>query len=384
MCSSCHNHFKSPQVYFSDIVGYTEIASSLSPTKLSDLLDRLYSKFDRLCDLHHVFKVETVGDAYMAVTNLVKEQHDHVALMARFALDALETASGTLIDEDDPSKGSIKIRIGFHTGPVASHVVGSKNPRYSIIGDTVNVASRMESTSKEGRIQCTEKSARLLEEQCPDVEVVRRGRQHVKGKGTMVTFWVAATHGEISDSSDMVGEQAMNQSIFNPAKSTKSLTNEVGRLIDWNAELLENYLERIVKNQTQHVMASSASAGADFDVSTETGTLLDEVQEVISLPKYNARAIESMKAAETVELPSNVKDQLRQYVATIAHMYRDNPFHSFHHASHVMMSLDKLLINVISPRELNDVDAQRRDYTLHEYTYGISSDPLTQFACVFS
>lgn len=120
----------------------------------------------------------------MAVTNLVRDQPEHTGIMARFALDALEAAFGTLIDEDDPTKGTVNVRIGFHTGPVASHVVGSKNPRYSIIGDTVNVASRMESTSKKNRIQCSRDSAKLLVNQCHDIEVVRRGRQNIKGKGT--------------------------------------------------------------------------------------------------------------------------------------------------------------------------------------------------------
>lgn len=64
----------------------------------------------------------------MAVTNLAENQPEHVSLMARFALDVLESAAGTLIDEDDPARGPATVRIGFHTGPVASHVVGSRNP----------------------------------------------------------------------------------------------------------------------------------------------------------------------------------------------------------------------------------------------------------------
>jgi len=72
----------------------------------------------------------------MTVTNLTITQSDHVRIMAYFAIDALNAASTTLVDESDPSKGSVQIRVGFHSGPVASHVIGHNNPRYSVIGDS--------------------------------------------------------------------------------------------------------------------------------------------------------------------------------------------------------------------------------------------------------
>ena len=183
-------HHDCVTVYFSDIVGFTEIAGSLSPTKVSDLLHRLYSKFDNLCGVHQVFKVETVGDAYMTVTNLATVQPNHVQVMAVFAFAALKEASETLIDQDDPSRGYVKIRVGFHSGPVVSHVVGSRNPRYSIIGDTVNTASRMESTSSPGRVHCSEFSATLLQQQDTTIDLTCRGTRNIKGKGEMVTYWV--------------------------------------------------------------------------------------------------------------------------------------------------------------------------------------------------
>jgi serine/threonine protein kinase len=178
-------------VYFSDIVNYTTISSGLSATKVSSLLDRLYTKFDDICEVHNVFKVETVGDTYMTVTNLEKSQPDHCEIMALFALDCLEAAATTLIDEEDPSKGYVEIRSGFNSGPVVAHVVGKRNPRYSIIGDTVNTAARMESNSKVGRIQCSEESANmLLLGVSIDITVKRRGEVHIKGKGDMMLYWV--------------------------------------------------------------------------------------------------------------------------------------------------------------------------------------------------
>jgi len=184
-------------IFFSDIVGFTDISAKLDPLKISELLDRLYNSFDSLSDYHDVFKVETIGDAYMAVTNLEKEQPDHCKRITEFAIDAIRVANQTLVDEDNPSMGFVNIRVGFHSGSVVSNVVGSRNPRYCLFGDTVNTASRMESNSEKNRINCSEISAALLRKQCPRMRIFPRGSIDVKGKGEMKTFWIH-TEGSVS------------------------------------------------------------------------------------------------------------------------------------------------------------------------------------------
>lgn len=178
-------------IFFSDIVGFTTISQSTTPQKVCQMLERLYQKFDDLSDKHDIYKTETIGDAYMAISNLVKDQtSDHVKRMAEFSKDAIKAASETYIDEEHPETGYVQIRVGFHSGPVIADVIGTRLPKYDVFGDTVNTASRMESNSESGRIHCSKASADLLRLQDPKSRLVSRGQIDIKGKGLMSTYWV--------------------------------------------------------------------------------------------------------------------------------------------------------------------------------------------------
>lgn len=178
-------------IFFSDIMGFTDISATLPAEKVSAMLDRLYSEFDNLSTRMRVFKVETIGDAYMGVCNLVEDQKDdHARRIAHFAAGAIEAAGRTVIDLDDPARGCVNLRVGFHSGCVVANVVGTRNPRYCLFGDTVNTASRMESNSERNRIHCSSESAQHLRRQAPEVVLTSRGRIPIKGKGELETFWV--------------------------------------------------------------------------------------------------------------------------------------------------------------------------------------------------
>jgi len=212
-------HFDAVTIFFSDIVGFTSIAQTLAPAKVMCMLDNLYGKFDSLVKKHELFKVETIGDAYMCVGNLRSSQPDHAHRIARFAMDAVVAAKSTLVDETDPSVGFISIRAGFHSGPVVASVVGITNPRYCLFGDTVNVASRMESNSKEHCVHLSDQAQQALEQEealgvgADDISLVYRGKLNVKGKGAMVTFWLLgyhpSSHADTSSCGSVGGRAAM-------------------------------------------------------------------------------------------------------------------------------------------------------------------------------
>ena len=194
-------------MFFSDIVGFTTIASKISPEQVSDMLDRLYMKFDELSVKHDVFKIETIGDAYVGVCNLVKKQEtDHAKRVAEFAMDTLKAASSTQILPEDSSMSYVRIRVGIHCGPLVARVVGSRNPRYCVFGDTVNTAARMESHSLPMRIHCSDRAQQVLNQQAPDIPLESRGEIPIKGKGDMATFFIEHEKYNIEGTSVPVAE----------------------------------------------------------------------------------------------------------------------------------------------------------------------------------
>uniref|UniRef100_A0A7S3VRG4 Guanylate cyclase domain-containing protein n=1 Tax=Dunaliella tertiolecta TaxID=3047 RepID=A0A7S3VRG4_DUNTE len=180
-------------LFFSDIVGYTDICTVLSLEEVLNMLHRLYSRFDALSEDLDLFKVGTVGDAYMCVANVRCPLPDtHAAAMAQFAFGCGAIAKSEPVCLSRPELGNIRIRMGIHAGPVMGAVVGTMNRRFCLFGDTVNVASRMESTSLTDHIQCTKSFMRLLQQQWPECAMlaVPQGARPIKGKGRMYTYYL--------------------------------------------------------------------------------------------------------------------------------------------------------------------------------------------------
>jgi class 3 adenylate cyclase len=188
----------SPQVtvLFTDIVDFTSHAERSPPEATVALLNELFSQFDALTESRGLEKIKTVGDAYMVAGGLPNPRPDHARAVAELALEMLDLAARRSFPDGEP----VRLRIGIDTGPVVAGVIGRRRFSYDLWGDTVNTASRMETTGIPGCIQITERTRELL----GDRYVLReRGKIQVKGKGKMLTYFLSGRTGEHDHTPDL-------------------------------------------------------------------------------------------------------------------------------------------------------------------------------------
>ncbi|XP_077407656.1 guanylyl cyclase C [Vanacampus margaritifer] len=181
-------------IYFSDIVGFTTLCQYSTPMEVVDMLNDIYKGFDSILDHHDVYKVETIGDAYMVASGLPNRNGNrHAVDICRMALDIL-AFMGNFQLRHLPGI-PVWIRIGVHSGLCAAGVVGVKMPRYCLFGDMVNTASRMESTGHPLRIHVSQPTINILTRTDCKFEYEYRGETYLKGKGTETTYWLTGETG---------------------------------------------------------------------------------------------------------------------------------------------------------------------------------------------
>lgn len=177
--------FADASVLFADLVGFTRLASSLVSNRLVELLNEIFTRFDALAAEHGLEKIKTIGDAYMVVGGLPVPSEGHASRMLRMATGMLRAVN----DVATRHSLDLRLRIGVHLGPVTAGVIGQKKFAYDLWGDTVNVASRMESLGEPGRVHVS----RAVYERLKDsFAFVGRRSVEVKGKGAMETWFLSA------------------------------------------------------------------------------------------------------------------------------------------------------------------------------------------------
>lgn len=175
------DRFEAVTVLFADIVGFTPLSSGAEPEVVVDMLNSIFSTFDDLAREHGIEKIKTIGDSYMAAAGLLEPRDDHAVAAIEFALDLLEVVQSKAGLEGRP----LRLRIGINTGPVVAGVIGHDRFIYDLWGDTVNMASRMESNGVNDRIQVTRA---VVDELGDHYRFEPREPIDIKGKGMTVTY----------------------------------------------------------------------------------------------------------------------------------------------------------------------------------------------------
>ena len=178
------DYYSSATILFADFVGFTQKTEEIQPGELLEILSSYFNGFDQIMERFGLKKVKTIGDAYMAIGGVPDKNSDHAIQVCKAAQEMIKYVNGMGVQQEALGKDSWKLRVGINTGPV---IAGNTGNNFDIWGDAVNVASRLESTGVEGKIQISEKTKQFLSE---NAKLTFREKVHLKNKGEMDTFFL--------------------------------------------------------------------------------------------------------------------------------------------------------------------------------------------------
>jgi class 3 adenylate cyclase len=380
--------FPETTIMFADLVGFTAWSSQREPSQVFILLESIYREFDLIAKRRRVFKVETIGDCYVAVCGLPDPRKKHALVMAKFARDCMDVMAVTvrrLELELGPDTSELRLRAGLHSGPVVAGVLRGDKSRFQLFGDTMNTASRMESTGIPNRIQISQDTADILTSYGKEEWLeAREDKVETKGKGFLNTYFLTLQSCDTASCGNSTGGLSSAGSMRSKGSFASSTgTDERNAVsIDWTVEVLANILKSVVARRQAHDIKASTERLLDqlekASVAHDGNKIaIDELCGYVTLPAYDDS--DFGLDGSRVSLDDQVLHQLRDYVQSIAELYNStNPFHNFDHANHVVLSVNKLLSRINSP----DFEGSSDDLYMH--TFGITSDPLTWFSVILS
>ncbi|XP_077866611.1 soluble guanylate cyclase gcy-31-like [Saccoglossus kowalevskii] len=270
--------FKDVTILFSDVVGFTHICSMITPMAVVSMLNAMYSKFDKLTEQHQVYKVETIGDAYMVVSGAPTKTKYHAEHIADMSLGMVQCMQEL---RDPSSSDTMKVRIGIHSGMVVAGVVGLKMPRYCLFGDTVNCASRMETSGDTMKIHMSQTTKDYLAH-APYITTLR-GSLEIKGKGEMKTYW-------------LLGKRRKSGSVGNKDATTdtpEQTTRNAASVMELGASEDDEEVNRSRRNSEEYQHGFPMSAvpkQIDSDSQCMDGVFSDRIKTILDGKDFRERS----------------------------------------------------------------------------------------------
>eukprot|EP00980_Cylindrotheca_fusiformis_P002318 scaffold541_cov138-Cylindrotheca_fusiformis.AAC.1 len=287
-----------------------------------------------------------------------------------------------------PDTSDLELRVGIHSGQVTAGVLRGERSRFQLFGDTMNTAARMESTSQRNRIQVSQVTADLLAASGLSTWIVpRESKIFVKGKGELQTYWLNTKAEKGSMAAKSKCESQRVQELDDHFLNDIGTMTKTERLVEWNVEVLTSLLQQIIASRGDFVDANIACLKEKEATIGKGDTVLEEFVPIIQLKRFDASDLSKRLEATSIDIGEEAKTQLRKFLTKVASMYQDNPFHNFEHASHVTASVKKLGTRIVNVDDRNGLTTPKDDVNLVDmagHSYGITSDPLTQFSVVFS
>lgn len=358
------NLYKECTVFFGDIAGFTAWSSSRTPADVFTLLESLYGAFDKLAAKHNVFKIETIGDCYVAATGLPVEQPNHAFLMAKFARDILVKTGRLTLEMEKalgPGTSELAMRVGLHSGPVTAGILRGEKARFQLFGDTVNTAARMESNGQKHCIHASEETANYLIAMGKGHFVIpREDKIHAKGKGELQTYWLKPVSGgsRTGDNSHVSSNTESHTNleydedieVVNIVSAIKNFpgsdsakfdwATENCKRIGWVADLLAGELKAVDSERGGN---GEGNIGNGVDIWQNKSVLEDSGVDDLKGYLCKASIVNEESPVRQKAFSAEVAGQLYRFVAKVAFLCKASSFHNFEHSCLQIMSANRLL-----------------------------------------
>eukprot|EP00934_Nitzschia_sp_Nitz4_P005500 Nitzschia sp. Nitz4//scaffold381_size12975//22//4397//NITZ4_008988-RA/size12975-processed-gene-0.7-mRNA-1//-1//CDS//3329549898//5490//frame0 len=384
--------FLNTSVAVASIDGFTAWSSVREPIQVFQLLEVVFESFDEIAERHKIFKADTSANLFVTASGLPEARPDHAIAMARFASDCMKRMTyltKKMETRFGPDTADLGLRVGIDSGAITGGYTFGKKESFQLFGDTMTTARLLHESGERGQILVSEKTANLI---------IKGGRKQwvsklqekilSSHKAEIQAYWLTRHTQHHGPGEGFSSNGSDDEDAFDDINQDSE-----SRWIEWNTDTLRRQLQKVIARRSgtrRSGFGNSMFMQENLNIKTKDMPL-EEVQEIIELPEFNKDAMRRLqeRGDEHIELPEETLTQLHDFVAQVAGMYRKNHFHNFGHASYVVMAVTKYLNRINAAKELDvgfDADRLRSSThaAMHDHTYGIASDPLTHFACVFS